>query len=95
MRKQMSIGREKAIKAAESSWWEGKTPREIAETQLATTELCMNFGDFQEAVEKTLDRPVWTHEFGLNVDGLWAELFGDRPTPTREDILRSLFGENR
>lgn len=27
--------------------------------------LSMNFSEFHEAVEKTLEHPVWTHEFGI------------------------------
>ena len=29
------------------------------------SKLCMPFSIFQEAVEKTLGRPVWTHEFAF------------------------------
>lgn len=85
--KQVSIGKEKAIAMYESGWWKDKAPEEICDVQLFTQELCMPFGDFQGAMEKALGRPVWTHEFGLDYDGLVAEYLGDRPHPTMEQIV--------
>ena len=47
----------------------------------------MPFDVFHEAVEKSLGRPVFTHEFGLNRDGMMKELCGDEPPPTFKDII--------
>jgi hypothetical protein len=82
-----SIGRENAIKLAESKWWEGLSHREIAGVQLFVTELCCPFDVFHEAVEKSLGRPVFTHEFGLNYDGICSEFLGEKESPTLEQIL--------
>lgn len=82
-----SIGRDKAIELAESKWWEGCDHRKIATFQMLTEELCMPFGLFHEAVEKALGRPVFTHEFGLDYDGLVSELLGERNPPTLDEVL--------
>jgi hypothetical protein len=87
MKKQHSIGKDKAIKMYESSWWKGKSYREIAGTQLFIAELCCPFDVFHEAVEKSLDRSVFTHEFGLNYSGICDEFLGNKEPPTIEEIL--------
>jgi hypothetical protein len=84
---QNRIGREAAIALHDSGWWVGKSAREIAEFQMLTAELCMPFGVFHQAMEESLGRPVWTHEFGLDMPGLMAELMGERPTPSFDAIL--------
>lgn len=92
---QKSIGKDKAIELAESNWWELCDHREIAEFQLFTVELCVPFGVFHEAVEKSLGRPVWTHEFGMNWDGIIAEFLGEKDAPTMEDIINLIPEEKR
>ena len=82
-----SIGKEKAIQLYNSNWWEGLSYREIAEFQLFTTELCCPFDVFHEAVEKSLGRPVFTHEFGLNYQGISKESLGEKESPTMDEIL--------
>lgn len=82
-----SIGKDRAIALAATGWWHGLTPREICDVQLFTAELCMDFPAFHEAVEKSLGRPVWTHEFGLDYAGLVAEYLGKRPAPTLDEII--------
>src|SRR5687767_6841001 len=84
---QKSIGRRRAAALAETEWWIGRTPREIAKFQLFTVELCLPFDVFRRAVEEALDRPVWIHEFGFDVDGLIHELLDERDPPTFEEIL--------
>jgi len=59
-----------AIEKAKTKFWLNMTHREIAEFQLYEDKLCMPFEIFHEAIEKTLGRPVFTHEFGVNVEGL-------------------------
>jgi hypothetical protein len=93
--KRQSIGRDKAIALANSGWWEGKTPREIAKFQLFTDELSMPFEVFHEALEKTLGRPVWTHELALNFDGIAMELLGEKDAPTMEEIIGLIPEEKR
>ena len=90
-----SIGRGKAIALAESHWWELCDDREIAMTQLFTAELCMPFDRFHQSVEKALGRSVWTHEFGLNYDGLCRELLGETEPPTMQQIIDMIPAETR
>jgi hypothetical protein len=85
-----SIGKEKAIQLYNSNWWEGLSYREIAEFQLFTTELCCPFDVFHEAVEKSLGRPVFTHEFGLNYQGICEEFLGEKESPTIDEILNMI-----
>ncbi len=89
------IGKDKAIELAKSEWWVGKPAREIAMFQMFTAELAMPFSVFHEALEKALGRPVWTHELGLNYDGLCSELLGEKPTPSMEDIVNLIPAEKR
>lgn len=86
---------ESAIALAATRWWERATDRQIAEFQMTENRLCLPFDCFHEAVEKTLGRPVFTHEFGLNRDGLYAELFEGRETPSFEDILNLIPADKR
>lgn len=90
----VSIGKDKAIQLAESHWWELCTPREVAEFQLFTAELCMPFGEFHKSLEVALGRPVWTHELELNYDGICAEFLGERQAPTLAEVM-SLIPESK
>jgi hypothetical protein len=91
----ISIGKEAAIALHDTQWWIGKTHREIAEKQLFTKELCLPFGVFHEAVEKSLGRPVFTHEFGMNYDGICREFLGDGKPPTLQEIVAMIPEEKR
>ena len=84
-----------AIKLFDSEFWTDMTYRERAEFQLFQNRLCMPFDVFHEAVEKALERPVWTHEFGLNYDGLAAELCGEKAPPTFAEIVKLIPEEKR
>ena len=79
--------KEKAIELAESKFWEKMSHREIAEFQIMEEKLCMPFAIFHEAIEKTLSRPVFTHEFGLNLQSIKDELFNGKQHPTLEQII--------
>ena len=92
---QQSIGKERAIALANSNWWEGKDARTIAKFQLFTAELSCPFGVFHEALEKALGRPVWTHELGMNFDGIVQEFLGERDAPTMKDIIELIPEEKR
>jgi len=87
--------KENAIILAESKFWEGMTHRQIAEFQMCECKLCMPFPVFHEAVEKTLGRPVYTHEFGLNFQGLKDELFNGKTAPTLEEIINLIPEDKR
>ena len=91
----VSIGRDAAIALANSSHWTGKTAREIAGFQLFTVELSMDFSLFHKSLEESLGRAVFTHEMGLNWDGLVAEFLGETPAPTFADILNLIPEDKR
>jgi hypothetical protein len=57
------LTKKEAIEFGKSKKWESMTHTEIAKFQIQQELLCIPFGVFHEAVEKTLGRPVWTHEF--------------------------------
>lgn len=84
-----------AIALADSKFWEGMTMRERAVFQMFERRLCMPFPVFHEALEAALGRPVWTHELGLNAEGLKKELLGTGPAPTFEDIINLIPVEKR
>jgi len=84
---EMKLTKKQAIALAKSEFWKDMTYFERAKFQLFTGKLCMPFEVFHEAIEKALGRPVYTHEFGLNVKGLKEELLGKRKAPTLKEIL--------
>jgi len=81
---------EQAIAFAESGAWQKLDAKALALFQMEQDKLCMPFGEFHKAVEETLGRPVWTHEFGLNRDGLLAEMQGKASAPSFAEILALL-----
>jgi hypothetical protein len=87
--------KKQAIALAESKFWETMSFRERAMFQMFEEKLCMPFSVIHEAIEKTLGRPVFTHEFGLNFDGLKKELLGEANPPTFEEILNLIPEEKR
>jgi len=87
--------KDEAIQLANSAFWEGMSYRDRAMFQLFQPLLCMPFGVFHEAMEKALGRPVFTHEFGLNHDGLQAELLGLAPPPTFDQIMDLIPADKR
>lgn len=89
------ITKEKAIELYESKFWEGMTAREIAEFQLFERLLCVPFAVFQQALQESLGRPVWTHELGMNIEGIRAEFLGEKKPPTMEQIIELIPEEKR
>ena len=87
--------KEQAIKLFESNFWEDMSQREIAEFQLLESRLCMPFDIFHKAIEEALGRPVYTHEFGLDREGLIEEFYGARPRKTLEEIINMIPEEKR
>lgn len=79
--------KEQAIALYDSKFWEEMNFKERAIFQINEPLLCMPFNVFHEAVEKTIGRPVFTHEFGLNFEGVKAEIMEGKPAPTFEEIL--------
>jgi hypothetical protein len=85
--------KQQAIDLYESKFWEGMSMEEIAKFQLFEDKLCMPFDIFHEAIEKVLNRPVFTHEFAYS-DNLKKEMLGEKPAPDFDDIL-NLIPENK
>ncbi len=89
------ITTEQAVKLAESRFWENLDAHERAKFQLWARKLCMPFDVFHKAIEEALGRPVWTHEFGLNWDGLWLELMGEADQPSNLADILALIPEDK
>lgn len=90
----IQLTEEQAIEFSESGAWKEMGLRQRAEFQILQGLLCMPFDVFHEAVEKTLDRPVYTHEFGhLGHNGLMAELFKGKEPPTLQEIIEMIPAE--
>ncbi|MBW7901237.1 MAG: hypothetical protein H3C26_07160 [Rhodocyclaceae bacterium] len=87
------LTQEQAIAFHDSGAWKQMGIRERAVFQMAQDRLCMPFSEFHKACEEVLGRPVYTHEFGMNRDGLQAELEGKAKAPTLEEILAMLPAE--
>jgi hypothetical protein len=60
-------------KYGDNKWWQSNDLIEIAKYQLFEKVLMVDFSKFHEGVEILLGRPVLTHEFGLNIEGLREE----------------------
>lgn len=87
------LSKEQAIAFSERKAYEPMTDRAKAEFQLLQDKLCMPFSVFHQAVEKTLNRPVYAHELGLNREGLLDELCCEETPPTLEEIIEMLPAE--
>ena len=72
MLKQLS--KEQAVKLYETEFWVHTSEKDLALFQITQDKLCMPFGIFHKAIENTLGRPIFTHEFATNVEELKAEL---------------------
>ena len=81
------LTKEQAIAFAASGEWKDFTSEEIVKLQLYQKRLCMDFGTFHGALEEVLGRPIFTHELGMNLDGIKKEFEGDGSAPTFQEIL--------
>jgi len=79
---------------AGSGVWKHWTNEQIVRFQLFQDKLCMDFSRFHEAMEKVLDRPIWTHEFAFN-DKLKEEYLGVKEKPSMEEIINLIPEEKR
>jgi len=87
--------KDEAVALYDSNFWEKMNYKERAMFQMFEPLLCMPFGVFHEAVEKTLGRPVYTHEFGINYEGLKKELLGEQKAPTLAEIINMIPEDKR
>lgn len=70
----------------ESKWWINKSNDEITKRQLFNDRLIMPWGLFHTAVEKSLGRGVYSHEFA-RPENLRKEFLGLADAPSMQDIL--------
>jgi hypothetical protein len=90
------LTKEEAIALFDSKAWEAWSPRDRATFQMAQDLLCMPFSVFHQAVEETLGRAVFTHEFGTSGrPGLIKELLGEAPPRTFEEIMALIPADTR
>lgn len=86
---------QEAIAFAESKVWHDWNHEQIVRLQLFQDKLCVPFNQFHEAIEAVLGRPVYTHEFGLNWNGIVAEYLGTRSAPSFDEIIALIPEEKR
>jgi hypothetical protein len=84
------LTKKQAIEFHESEKWKELDVKERAAFQMYQDRLCMPFSEFHKAITEVLGRPVYTHEFGLNRDGLIAEMEGKAEPPSFADIVNML-----
>lgn len=89
------LTREEAIAFGDSGIWKEWTHEQICDFQMWQEKLCVPFAVFQESVEKTLGRPVWTHEFGMAYGEMQQERLGKRAAPTFDEVLNLIPEEKR
>jgi len=87
--------KDEAIQLSETKFWENISYKDIATFQLFEEKLCMPFDVFHEALEKSLGRPVFTHELGLNLDSIKSEFLGDKEAPSFEDVINLIPQDKR
>ena len=88
------LTKEQAMALYESNIWAEWDTEKKVRTQLFQKRLCMPFDKFHEAMEKVLNRPVYTHEFG-DRHKLVLEYLGDRPAPTFQEIIDIIPADKR
>lgn len=81
------LTKEEAIAFYDNKLWEDMDYYQRAIFQMQQDRLCMPFDVFHESIQKALGRSVFTHEFGLNREGLMKELLGEKEPPTFEEII--------
>lgn len=89
------LTKEQAIKFDKSGIWKDWTSEQIVRFQLFQDKLCMDFDRFHKAIEKVLNRPVYTHEFGMNHEGIIKEYLGVKKAPTLDEIINLIPEEKR
>ncbi len=88
------ITKEQAIELHDSGMWKTWTDEEIVKFQLYQDCLAVPFDKFHGAIEKILERPVFTHEFAFS-DNLIAEFEGRKGKPSFQEIIDLIPAEKR
>lgn len=80
------LDKNEAIAIFESKVWENWSFEEKVRFQLFQDLLCIPFTVYHEAIEKVLNRGVFTHEFAFR-ENLIKEYLGVKQLPTFEEII--------
>ena len=83
------LSKKEAKKLYDSEEWKQWDKTVLASFQLKQDRLCVPFDVFHEAIEKLLDRPVFTHEFAFR-DSLIKEAEGKIGKATFDDVLNKI-----
>ena len=78
---------DQAVAFYESGVWKKMTSPELAAFQIAQERLCVPFEVFHRAVEETIGRRIYVHEFSMNRGGLRVEIQGKAKCPTMAEII--------
>ena len=89
------LSKQKAIEFHDSKIWEDWTYEQIAKFQLWQDRPCVPFNVFHEALEKSLVRPVGTHELGSNYEEIKKEFLHGQPAPTMKEIMELIPKDKR
>jgi hypothetical protein len=92
---QNQLTKEQAIAFYESKVWELWTDEQIVRLQLFQEKLCVPFDRFHSAITNVLNRDVYTHEFGLNYEGIVLEYLGINEPPSFQDIINMIPEDKR
>ena len=84
------LSKEEALTLYGEKWWESLDPIDIAAFQIMQKFLCCPFDVFHSAIEECLNRPVYSHEFGFNLEGIKNELFKNAKAPSIEKIIEMI-----
>lgn len=92
---QNQFTKEQAIAFYQSKVWESWTDEQIVRLQFFQEKLCLPFDVFHKAITNVLGRDVYTHEFGLNYQGLIEKYLGVKVPPTFEEIINMIPEDKR
>jgi hypothetical protein len=84
-----------ACRIYDTKEYENWSDREKVAAMLYGKLVCMPFDVFHAAIERVLDRPVFTHEFGYNFDGIVKEFEGTGKKPNLEEVIEMIPEEKR
>jgi hypothetical protein len=81
------LTKNQAITLFESGAWKRWSNDKLVWFQLNQNCLCVDWGHFRGAIESVLGREVYSHEFGVNRQGLIDEFKGIVAPPSLDDII--------
>ncbi len=88
------LNKEEAVRFYKSGEWKKWSNEDIVKLQLFQNCLCVSFERFYKAIEKVLERPVWTHEFAY-IELLQEEYYKLKGKPSMKEIVNLIPKEKR